>query len=77
LVLSYAIKKHFPVFVEQNIDGVFIVSCPVFQGCRSYGETIDEALHNIQEVIERCQEEQESEEPANTFIGIRDIELAV
>ncbi|WP_446010059.1 type II toxin-antitoxin system HicB family antitoxin [Candidatus Electrothrix sp.] len=72
-----SLKKHFPVLVEQDIDGVFIVRCPVFQGCRSYGETIDEALHNIQEVIELCLEEQNLEEPANTFIGIRDIELAV
>lgn len=72
-----SLKKHFPVLVEQDIDGIFIVSCPVFQGCRSYGETIDEALHNIQEVIELCLEEQKLEEPANTFIGIRDIELAV
>ncbi len=70
-------KKHFPVLVEQDIDGIFIVSCPLFQGCRSYGKTIDEALHNIQEVIELCLEEQEYEEPANIFIGVRDIELAV
>ena len=72
-----SLKKHFPVLVEQDIDGVFIVSCPMFQGCRSYGKTIDEALHNIQEAIELCLEEQEYEEPANIFIGIRDIELAV
>ncbi len=69
-------KRHFPVLVEQDIDGVFIVSCPLFQGCRSYGKTIDEALCNIQEVIELCLEEQEYEEPANIFIGVRDIELA-
>jgi len=51
------LKRHFPVLVEQDIDGVFIVSCPVFQGCRSYGKTIDEALRNIQEAIELCAEE--------------------
>ena len=70
-------KKHFPILVEQDIDGVFIVSCPLFQGCLSYGKTINEALSNIQEVIELCLEEQQNEESANTFIGIRDIELAV
>jgi predicted RNase H-like HicB family nuclease len=47
-------KRHFPVLVEQDIDGVFIVSCPLFQGCRSYGTTIDE---NIQKAIELCAEE--------------------
>ena len=70
-------KKHFPILVEQDVDGFFIVSCPLFQGCRSYGKTIDEALTNIQEVIELCLEEQQDEESANVFIGIRDIELAV
>ena len=41
------------------------------------GKTIDDALKNIQEVIELCLDEQQDEEPANVFIGIRDIELAV
>lgn len=71
------LKKHFPILIEQDPDGFFIVSCPLFQGCHSYGKTINEALTNIQEVIELCLEEQENEEPTNTFIGIRDIELAV
>ena len=70
-------KRHFPILVEQDVDGFFIVSCPLFQGCRSYGKTIDDALKNIQEVIELCLEEQQDEEPANVFIGIRDIEMAV
>ncbi|MCX7095381.1 MAG: type II toxin-antitoxin system HicB family antitoxin [Methylobacter sp.] len=70
-------KKHFPILIEQDTEGFFIVSCPLFQGCRSYGKTIDEALSNIQEVIELCLEEQQNEEYSNTFIGIRDIELMV
>ncbi|MGH8556389.1 MAG: type II toxin-antitoxin system HicB family antitoxin [Methylococcales bacterium] len=70
-------KKHFPVLVEQDVDGFFIVSCPLFQGCRSYGKTIDDALKNIQEAIELCLEEQQGEEPANTFVCIREIELSV
>ena len=37
-------KKHYPVVIEQDKDGVFIIECPAFEGCRSYGETIDEAL---------------------------------
>lgn len=70
-------KKHFPILIEQDTEGFFIVNCPLFQGCRSYGKTIDEALSNIQEAIELCLEEQQSEEYSNTFIGIRDIELMV
>jgi len=74
-----SLKKHFPIVIEQDGDGIYIVSCPLFHGCHSYGKTIDEALSNIQEAIELCLEEQQElyDEPANVFIGIRDIELAV
>jgi predicted RNase H-like HicB family nuclease len=70
-------RKHFPILIEQDNDGFFIVSCPLFKGCHSYGANIDDALHNIQEVIEMCLEEQRYEDSINTFIGIRDIELAI
>lgn len=67
-------KLHFPIMIEIDEDGYFIVSCPVFKGCHSYGETIDEALENIKEVIEMCLEEQEME-PANKFVGFRELEI--
>jgi predicted RNase H-like HicB family nuclease len=65
---------HFPIIIEIDEDGYYIVSCPSFKGCRSYGETIDEALENIKEVIEMCLEEQEVE-PVNQFVGFREIEI--
>lgn len=37
-------------------DGLYIVSCPTFKGCHTYGATIDEALENIREVVEICLE---------------------
>lgn len=43
-----------PVVVETDEDGIFIVSCPVFKGCHSYGSTIDEALDNLKEVVQMC-----------------------
>lgn len=48
---------HLPIVVEQDEDDFYIVSCPVFKGCHSYGNTIQEALENIKEVIEMCIEE--------------------
>lgn len=45
---------HFPVVVEIDEDGVYIVSCPTLKGCHSYGQTIDEALANLHNVIELC-----------------------
>ena len=65
---------HLPILIETDEDGVFIVSCPSFKGCHSYGDTIDEALENIKEVIEMCLEEQEVE-PVNKFIGFRELEI--
>jgi predicted RNase H-like HicB family nuclease len=48
---------HLPIVVEVDEDGIFIVSCPLFKGCHSYGKTIDEALVNLNEVVEICVEE--------------------
>ena len=69
-------QKHYPVVIEQDKDGVFIIECPAFAGCRSYGETIDEALSNIREAIQVCIDEDEME-AWSTLIGISDIEVAL
>jgi len=45
-------KVHFPILIEQDEDNIYIVSCPVFKGCHSYGKTIEEAMMNIEEAIE-------------------------
>lgn len=65
---------HLPVIVETDEDGVYIVSCPVFKGCHSYGKTIDEAIENIKEVIELCLEE-EKPKNLNRFVGFRELEV--
>lgn len=67
-------KFHFPIIVEMDEDGYYIVSCPIFKGCHTCGETIEEALENIKEVIEMCLEETNIEE-LNKFIGYREIEI--
>jgi len=51
-------KYHFPILIEQDEDSIYIVSCPVFKGCHSYGKT---AMKNIHEVIEMCLEEEKPE----------------
>ena len=72
-------KKHYPVVIEQDKDGIFIIECPVFEGCRSYGMSIDEALSNIEEAIQICIDETSEEEMGTlpTFIGVRDIEVSL
>ena len=67
---------HFPVVIEQDEDEVYIVSCPVFKGCHSYGKTIDEALGNLKEVIEMCVEEEgEKYTVQNRFVGFRELQI--
>lgn len=68
---------HLPILVEQDEDNYFIVSCPVYKGCHSYGKSIDEALENIREVIEMCmEEEKEKGIEGNRFIGFREIKIS-
>ena len=67
-------KLHLPILIEQDEDGYYIVSCPLFKGCHSYGKTIAEAMENIREVIEMCLEEKNIEN-LNEFIGIRELEV--
>jgi predicted RNase H-like HicB family nuclease len=44
----------FPIVVEKDEDGFYVVECPVLEGCYSQGETIDAALKNIREVVGLC-----------------------
>ena len=69
---------HLPILVEQDEDNVYIVSCPVFKGCHSYGKTIDEALVNIREVIDMCiDEEKEKVSGINRFVGFREMQVSL
>jgi len=70
---------HLPILIEQDEDNYYIVSCPVFKGCHSYGATIDEALSNIKEVIDMCIEEQEKEKGPNInrFVGFREMQVSL
>lgn len=71
----YMKSIHVPIIIETDENGVFIVSCPQFKGCHTYGKTIDEALVRIREVIELCMEDSEATEHLNTFVGFREVEI--
>lgn len=47
----------FPVILQEDETGGYIVNNPAIQGCYSQGDTIDEALNNIKEATELCLEE--------------------
>ena len=63
-----------PIIIEMDEDGYYIVSCSLFKGCHSYGETIAEALKNIIEVIDICLEETRVKE-LNKFVGFRELQV--
>jgi predicted RNase H-like HicB family nuclease len=46
----------FPVTIDRDEDGVWIVECPSIPGCVSQGKTKQEALKSIAEAIELCLE---------------------
>jgi predicted RNase H-like HicB family nuclease len=76
--ISETKTMHLPILVEQDEDNVYIVSCPVFKGCHSYGHTIDEAISNIKEVIEICIEEEKEKLPGvNRFVGFRELQVEI
>jgi len=56
----------FPVILTKEDDG-YLVECPLFEGCFTEGDTVEEVLANIKEVIDLCLEESESRERARKF----------
>ncbi len=42
----------FRTFIEQDEDGIFVVTCHSLPGCVSQGNTREEALNNIKDAIE-------------------------
>lgn len=65
-------NKEFYVVIERDEDGLYIGEVPQLKACYSQGETIDELMQNIREVIEMCLEEIE-EGSTTEFIGIQKV----
>jgi predicted RNase H-like HicB family nuclease len=66
-----------PVIIERDEDGVFIVECPVLQGCHSYGDTLEEALENIREAIQLCIEGRVAQGEPPLSADWREVEVLV
>ncbi len=64
-------KINFPIIVEKDEDGFYVVECPLLKGCYTQGETLDEALKNIHEVIEMCLED-ENEDVISDIANIQE-----
>ncbi len=54
-------NKEFYVVIERDEDGIYIGEVPQLKACYSQGETVDELIQNIREVIRTCIEGLEEE----------------
>ncbi len=63
--------KEFYVVIERDEDGLYVGEVPQLKACYSQGETIDELMVNIREVVEICLEELEAAEITTEFIGVQ------
>jgi len=64
-------SKEFYVVIERDEDGLYVGEVPQLKACYSQGETVDELMVNIREVIEMCLEELEEVESMPEFVGIQ------
>jgi predicted RNase H-like HicB family nuclease len=65
-------QREFYVLIEKDEDGYYVGEVPQLKACYSQGETIDELLVNIKEVIELCLED-EAEDDQTEFVGIQKV----
>ncbi|MDB9444311.1 MAG: type II toxin-antitoxin system HicB family antitoxin [Sphaerospermopsis kisseleviana] len=68
-------NKEFYVVIKRDEDGMYIGEVPQLKACYSQGETIDELITNIKEVIKMCLEEL-GEESITEFIGVSKVVLS-
>ncbi|MHC5718608.1 MAG: type II toxin-antitoxin system HicB family antitoxin [Nostoc sp.] len=63
------------VVLEPSDEGGYTVHVPSFPGCISEGETVEEALENIQEAIELYLEPLEDELTTQEGVIVRELVL--
>ena len=73
---------HLQVVIEMDEDGKYVAWCPALKACYTQGDTFEEAMENVRDVIEMCLEELREEKGRIDLrypevIGIRHIELTV
>ena len=68
----------YTIFIRKAPDGFYIASCPLIPEAQAQGETYEECLVNIKEVLELCLEfrkERGEEIPAE--IGAKQVKVAI
>ena len=60
------------MIIERDEDGYFVGEVPQLKACYSQGDSIDELMSNIKEVIELCLEE-DQETSSLEFVGVHKV----
>ncbi len=69
-------RIQFIVYIEQDEDGVYVGSVPALPSCHAQGDTQEEMLNNLSEVIDLClRNNKPTDFQKNRFVGIQNLEL--
>jgi len=71
-----------PVVIELDEDGKYVAFCPALEACYTQGDTFEEAVENIQDVVTMCLEELREEKKKVELrfpevIGIKQVKVTV
>lgn len=72
---------NYRVMVEQDEDGVYVAFVPALSGCYTEGDTFEEAIRNVEDVIRLHLDARKLKEPItddslSEFIGIKTVRIA-
>ena len=65
--------KNYTVYIEQDEDGIYVGSVPSLPGCYTQGATLDELMHNLQDVVVLCT--RNTSDSVSKFVGVQTIEV--
>jgi predicted RNase H-like HicB family nuclease len=66
-------QRDFYVVIERDEDGMYVGEVPQLSGCYSQGQTLDELMANMREVVELCLEELSDDDRVSEFIGVQKV----
>ena len=71
---------NYRVIIEQDEDGKFIASVPSLQGCYTEGETFEEAIRNVKDVLKLHLAARKThgllpDDSQTEFVGIKNIAI--
>lgn len=65
--------QEFYVIVERDEDGVYVGEVTQLPGCYSQGQTLDELMQNMREVIALCLEDLNGFDILPEFVGVQKV----